>query len=56
MKFEDIDKRDIFANETGAVYGGKTMNNCRVTIINQNEDLAAIAEGMYYAKRKFSRE
>ena len=49
-------KGDTLFAEAEAVYGGKTLNNCRVTIVNQNGDQIAIAEGMFYAKKKFPKE
>ncbi|MFI3322644.1 MAG: PaaI family thioesterase [Rikenellaceae bacterium] len=36
------------------VFGRKSLYNCRTEITNQNGDLVAVAEGMFYVKKSFS--
>ncbi len=47
---------DTLTAEAIEVYGRKTLYNSRVTVTNQNGDLIAISEGIYYTKRSFKVE
>lgn len=42
---------DTLTAEATAVYVRKNLNNCKVTITNQDGELIAIAEGMFYVKK-----
>ncbi|MFI3247867.1 MAG: PaaI family thioesterase [Rikenellaceae bacterium] len=44
---------DTITAQAVEVFGRKSLNNCRVTIVNQNGDMIAVAEGMFYVKQKF---
>ncbi len=41
---------DKLTGEAVEVFGRKKMYNCRVSVTNQNGELIAVAEGMYYTK------
>ncbi len=44
---------DTLTAEAVEVFGRKSLYNSRVTITNQNGDMIAVAEGLYYVKRSF---
>lgn len=44
---------DTLTAEAVEVFGRKSLFNSRVTVTNQNGDMIAIAEGLYYVKRSF---
>ena len=47
---------DTLFAKSKAVFGGKTLNNCRVDIVNQDGKMIAIAEGMFYVKQSFPKK
>ncbi len=44
---------DILTAEAVEVFGRKSLYNSRTTITNQEGEMIAIAEGMYYIKKSF---
>ncbi len=44
---------DTLTAEAVEVFGRKSLFNSRVTVCNQNGELIAVAEGMYYRKQSF---
>ncbi len=44
---------DTLTAHATEVFGRKSLYNSRVTVTNQNGEMIAIAEGLYYVKRSF---
>ncbi len=47
---------DRLTAEATWVFGRKKMQNCRVSVTNQNGEMIAISEGLFYVKRSFKPE
>ncbi len=47
---------DTLTAEAVEVFGRKNLYNSRVTVTNQNGEMIAISEGLFYVKRSFKPE